>query len=136
MPGNQDDSKDKNKSSVSVPVLTNFGPNTDANIHKITPPPYNPAVKSDTSVNSSLVSHSLYPDLQTLTTLAAVVDHNLDSYVYRPRNEQQPDSSSSAAATFRPPAAESATSAALQQQQSLKVEDSSNSTAAQLLRSF
>ncbi|MEQ2170220.1 hypothetical protein GOODEAATRI_033200 [Goodea atripinnis] len=59
----------QNKSSIFVPVLTNFGPNTDAKIYKITPPPYNPAVKSDTSVNSSIVSHSLYPDLRALTTL-------------------------------------------------------------------
>ncbi|MEQ2180249.1 hypothetical protein GOODEAATRI_033925 [Goodea atripinnis] len=122
----------QNKSSISVPVLTNLGP-TDANIHKITPPPYNPAVKSYNSVNSSLVSHSLYPDLRALTTMAAVVDHDLDSYVFRPiRNEQQPDSSSSAAATSRPPA----TSTALQQFQSLTLEDSSSTTAAQLLRSF
>ncbi|MEQ2288971.1 hypothetical protein AMECASPLE_028453 [Ameca splendens] len=108
-----------------------------ARVNSTSPVESPPAVKCDTSVNSSLVSHSLYPDLRALMTLAALVDHDLDSYVFRPiGNEQQPDSTSSAAETSRPSAAEPATSTASQQQQSLKVEDSSNITSAQLHSSF
>ncbi|KAK5622284.1 hypothetical protein CRENBAI_006342, partial [Crenichthys baileyi] len=76
---------------------------------------------SKTPVNSSSVSHYLYPDVRALATLAAVVDQDLDTGVFTrsTENRQHPDSTSSARPTA---SAKSATPADPLQQHSLKDE--------------
>ncbi|MED6240893.1 hypothetical protein ATANTOWER_030505 [Ataeniobius toweri] len=86
MAGSQDDSKNicgrQDNCSISAPILENSTEKSEASIHVHNPPPYSTFATSNTPVNSSSVSHSLYHDVRALATLAAVVDQDLDTGVF------------------------------------------------------
>ncbi|MEQ2285468.1 hypothetical protein AMECASPLE_032106 [Ameca splendens] len=111
MAGSQDDSKDtcgrQDDCSISAPILENSTKKSEASIHILNPPPYSTFATSKTPVNSSSVSHSLYPDVRALPTLAAVVNQDLDTGVFTrsTENRQHLDSTSSARPAASPKSA-------------------------------